>query len=237
MEYRFEAASPDGFVSQVVRYVSTGHVFYFTGQVPAGRNPAELDAKLMRLYGVGVPPWTRSRQRKVGHASVHYLRYADRFVLLATQGRGPFFEELGGGRDGEPQFRDIRRASLEFDAYAIRSTVCRESRMRNGVRVPNPQRRVLVRLNRDTYLALRAHLLDQATRHPRGRLEEMIWSLGFYPYRPVLEQLWAIVRAVNRVRRQFALREIRSCTCVKRTARTPRVFLTQRPNPHGQVAE
>jgi hypothetical protein len=224
MEYRFEAASPDGFVSQVIRYVSTGHVFYFTGQLPKGRDPSELDRKLLRLYGVCVPPWTRSRRRKVGHASVHYLRHEDRFVLLATQGRGPFFEQLGGGRDGEPQFRDIRRTRLEFDAYAIRSTVCRESRVRNGVRVPSPRRRVLVRLSRETYFTLRAHLLDQATRHPRGRLEEMIWSLGFYPYRPVLEQLWAIVRAVNRERRRVGLQPLEARRCVQRRKRPIVVF-------------
>ena len=36
-QYRFEAASVDGFVEQLVRYVNTGHYFYVTGRVPDGQ--------------------------------------------------------------------------------------------------------------------------------------------------------------------------------------------------------
>lgn len=226
MEYRCVAASPDGFVSQVVRYVSSGHVFYFTGQVPGGRDPAELDQKLIGLYGVSVPAWTRSRRRSRGLSSVHYLRFERHFILMASAGRGPFFEHLGERRipDGTVvtprQFRDIRRESLEFDAYAIRFTACMASSRPGRV----PARRVLVRLNRSTYRDLKHYFREQATRYPRANLEAMVWSLGFYPYRPVGEQLWAIVRMINRTRRQLGLEELDGRRCVRRRKPPLRVF-------------
>ena len=34
-QYRYEAASVEGFVEQLVRYINTGHVFYVTGTIPA----------------------------------------------------------------------------------------------------------------------------------------------------------------------------------------------------------
>lgn len=223
MEYRCVASSADGFVSQVVRYVAGGHVFYFTGRVPEGRDPRALDQKLMDVYGVGLPAWTRSRRRRRGWASVHYLRHGGQFILLSTPGVGPFFEQLGtsggpGGRDpGVRQFRDIRRESLEFDVYAIRFTACRGD-------AAGRARRVLVRLNRKTYTSLKRQFIREAPRHSKGELEAMMWALGVYPYRPVLEQLWAVVRAVNRVRRRYGLAELDSRRCIKRRKPAVKVF-------------
>jgi hypothetical protein len=214
MDYQYRAVSPDAFISQVVRYVVTGHVFYFTGRVPRGRNPRELDGKLIESYGADVTPWTRSRQRSRGVSSVHYLRCGRTFILLASEGRGPFFEQLGGG--SAPQFRDMRRVSLEFDVYAVRYGMAANSQVVDGLRQRHPRRRALVRLNRETYSTLKAFFVAQAHRHPRGRLEGLMWSLGFYPYRPVLEQLWAMVRAVNRVRRRIGLQELDARRCIRR---------------------
>jgi len=224
MEYRYLAATADGLVSQVVRYAATGHTFFFTGRTPAGPAAQQLDRKLIRLYGVDLKPWTRSRRRSDGASSVHYVRFGSRFVLLASAGYGPFFEHLGEqrARDGtvlKPrQFKDLRRVSLEYDIYAIRCTIPRRERASRG------RHRVLVRLNRTTLAQLKRHFLFSATRHPRGRLEEMFWRLGVYPYRPVLEQLLTLVRAVNRHRRNLGLREIDSSRCVRRRKPPLKVF-------------
>lgn len=225
MEYRYIATSPDGFVSQVVRYVSSGHVFYFSGRVPHGRDPGALDRKLLNLYNAALTPWTRSRRRKQGQSSVHYLRYQGRFVLLASAGQGPFFTELGERRhiDGTVlsahQFRDMRRVSFKFDIYALRYTSCAVDS-----RHSHPRRRVLVRLNRDAYQNLRLFMLDHSTRRDRGQLERMVWSVGVYPYRPVLEQLWAIVRAMNRQRRRLGLEPLDGRRCIQNRKRPLRVF-------------
>ena len=88
MQYRWEAATPDGFVRQVVQYVSSGHYFYFADQVGEHVDLGELDRKLLDEYGCELPPWTRSRRKGAGLASVHYLRHERFFVLVATTGRG-----------------------------------------------------------------------------------------------------------------------------------------------------
>lgn len=225
MEYRYIASNPDGFVSQVVRYVSSGHVFYFNGRVANGKDPLATDRKLVKAYEAAQTPWTRSRNRAKGRSSVHYLRHGCRFVLLATPGRGAFFDELGvkRGRDGtilrEAQFRDIRRVSFVFDIYAIRFSACSKDASRSPGR-----RRVLVRLNREAYQGLKSYLVGRATRYDIRSLEAQVWSLGVYPYRPVLEQLWAIVRAMNRKRRRLGLAPLEGRRCIQNRKRPLRVF-------------
>ena len=45
--YRCEARNIDGFLSQLIRYVSSGHYFYITGRIPERKDPAVVDAKLI----------------------------------------------------------------------------------------------------------------------------------------------------------------------------------------------
>jgi len=106
---------------------------------------------------------------------------------------------------------------MEFDTYAIRSTCCTADQDRS-------RRRVLVRLNRDAFAGLKQYFLHQATRHHRASLEAMFWSLGLYPYRPVIGQLFTIVRAVNRTRRRLGLEEVDPKRCVRCRKPPLRVF-------------
>ena len=52
-----------------VAYVTRGYVFYVTGLVPGGKDPARVDAKLCARYGVGLSKWARARRRTAGCAS------------------------------------------------------------------------------------------------------------------------------------------------------------------------
>src|SRR5437868_5921856 len=95
--YRCEAGSLAGFIQQLTsRYVASGYVFYVVGRVPAGKDPRRVDAKLIARYGVDCSKFTRARRKRAGRANVHYLRYRDVFVLLATHGEHPFFEGEAG---------------------------------------------------------------------------------------------------------------------------------------------
>ena len=148
-QYRFEAVSIDGFVEQLVRYVNTGHYFYVTGRIPAGKSAEKIDQKLLDRYEIAQPRWERARRKQAGFASVHYLRFEDRFILLATHGQHAFFESHSA-----EQIHDCRRIGIKFGGYSIRRNCCQRTRKWH----------TLVRLDKPTYLALRAYLLDLAVR-------------------------------------------------------------------------
>ena len=58
---QFEARGPAAFIAQVVRYVSSGHIYYKTGVIPEDKDPRAVDAKLRELYEIGRPAWARQR--------------------------------------------------------------------------------------------------------------------------------------------------------------------------------
>src|SRR4051794_31677789 len=114
MSYRVEATTVEGFVQQLaVAYVQRGYFFYITGTIPARKDPAKVDAKLLAKYGIDVSRWARARRKRAGLANHHYIRFDRFFVLLATPGEGLFFTEEAGA------IRDARRVPIKFGGYAI----------------------------------------------------------------------------------------------------------------------
>lgn len=189
-EYRYKAVSIDGFIEQLVRYVNSGHYFYVTGRVPAGKSPESIDEKLILRYGVARQRWERSRRKQAGFASVHYLRFEDSFVLLATHGHHEFFESHSA-----EQIRDCRRIGIRFGGYAVRRNCCGRSGSWH----------TLVRIDRSTATALNAYLVDLAVCRSKEQLEDVFQNICFQPYRPVREQLLSMLRAANRKRKAAGL--------------------------------
>lgn len=186
--YRCQAKSLDGFLSQLIRYVASGHYFYITGRIPVKKDPVAVDTKLIDLYGIAKPRWARARRHLAGRAGIHYLRYDRFFVLIATHGKHAFFEDHGTA------FRDIRRQALHADGYAIRY----------GYSEREKRWKVFVRLDREVYGNLRSQMLQLAIRTSHrapDALEREFRQLRWQPYEPVRRQLTAILRAVNRKRR------------------------------------
>ena len=96
MVYRCVATSVAGFVQQLaVAYVANGYWFYVTGRVPDHKDPATVDAKIIRQYGIAVSKWTRTRRKRAGQANLQYLRYDRFFVIMATHGRTPLLRRRG----------------------------------------------------------------------------------------------------------------------------------------------
>src|SRR5947209_4462088 len=96
MQYRCEATSAEGFVQQIAScYLPHGYWFYVTGFVPEGKDPRRVDEKLLDKYGIARSRQSRARRKLAGFANLHYLRFERTFVLLATHGTHPFFEEEG----------------------------------------------------------------------------------------------------------------------------------------------
>ena len=91
MGYLCETTSIEGFVQLLAcNYLPHGYWFYVTGHVPEGKNPQEVDAKLIGKYGIDLPRATKSRRKRLGNANMQYLRHGRVFVLLATQGKQGF---------------------------------------------------------------------------------------------------------------------------------------------------
>ncbi len=200
--YRCEAGSLAGFIQQLAsRYVASGYVFYVVGRVPAGKDPQRVDAKLIARYGVDCSKFVRARRKRAGRANVHYLRYRDVFVLLATHGEHLFFEGEAG------QIRDARREPLKVEGYSIAA--------RGG--------RVSVRVERDEYRGLRAYFADAAVRRSAGVLADELGSLPYEPYAPVRRQMLGLLGLVNRARKASGLEEV-PLACLRLRRRIGPVF-------------
>ena len=186
--YPCEAGNIDAFLAQLVRYVSSGHYFYIRCLIPKGKDPAAVDCKLLDLYGIRRKRWQRKRRNLKSNAGIHYLRYDRLFVVMLTKGQHEAFY-----RDHGDCVLDIRRTALKAFGYSIRWGFSESER----------RYRVSVRLDREQYAAVRAHMLTVCTWHryrSKEAMEEAFRQLPFQWYAPVREQLFRIVRAVNRAR-------------------------------------
>ena len=200
--YRAEAHSLPGFIQQLaVSYVANGYFFYVLGRVPDGKDPRAVDAKLIARYGIDCSKWTRARRKVAGRANLHYIRFRQVFVLLATHGEHPFFAEEG------EQIRDLRRVPLKVEGYSVA--------FRGG--------RVSVRIERDEYRGLKAYFHGLALRRPVETLADELASLPFEPYAPVRRQMLGLLGTVNRARRA-AGRDVVPLTCLRLRRRIVPVF-------------
>jgi len=197
MEYRCVATSVAGFVQQLAScYLPHGYWFYVSGVVPVGKNPRAVDEKLLAKYGIGMSRTSRARRKAVGIANVHYIRLQRRFLLLATHGHHPFFDEE------EKNIRDARRVPIRLAGYSI--SVARGGfkgkRTTGGVLVRDDKWRVRVRIDQEWYRGLKAYLVDIAPHRSVSELAAELYHLPFEPYGPVRQQLLNLVRYINRSR-------------------------------------
>ncbi len=185
MQYRCVTTSVEGFVQQLaVAYITHGYWFYVAGEIPEGKDPAAVDAKLIDRYGIAISKWARCRRKKRGLANMQYLRHERFFVLLATKGRHEFFERE------RASIRDVRRASIKFAGYSIGCRRGRDERWHASVRI-----------ERELHVGLKAHLVEVGLRRGSRAVEIECGKIPHQPYAPIRRQLCEVLRAVNRARR------------------------------------
>jgi len=202
VEQRVEATTLGGFVQQVaVCYIGRGYFFYVTGLIPRRKDPKDVDRKFIERYGLRLSKWARARRRRAGTAGIQYIRLGRFFALLATEGKHRFFE------DEAANLRDARRVSLKVGGYSISH--------RGG--------RPHVRIRQEEYLNLKAYLLELAPRHSAAQMADEFSKIAFEPYAPVRQQLFTILRAVNRARKAAGLEPV-PWTCIRLKRRIYRPF-------------
>ena len=199
MLYRSEVISVPGFVQQIAcSYLRHGYWWYVTGRIPAGKNAAAIDRKLVEKYCIGMSESTRARRKQLGHANLQYLRHDRFFTILATKGQHRFFEEEAEG------IQDIRRIPLRFAGYSV--SYRRGGRTREGKL--DQRWHAHVEIERSRYLELKAHFLNLAMHRSPEKLAMAFYELPFEPYAPLRRQLLNLLRAVNLVRKQAGYRPV-----------------------------
>lgn len=237
MEYRCVATSVTGFVQQLAAcYLPHGYWFYVSGMVPEGKDPAAIDGKLIAKYGIGLSRQSRARRKAIGIANVHYLRYDRMFVLLATHGHHPFFEEE------RENVRDARRIPIKFAGYSISVVMGGYKRKESpgGRAVRDSRHRVRVQIEHREFQELKAYLLDVGRRRSAEYVAQQLLALPYEPYAPVRQQLLNILRLVNRLRHSVG-REPISPKVLRLRRRIVRPFEpvadTASPSAAGEAAE
>jgi hypothetical protein len=213
MAYRVVTFSVVGFVQQIAcSYLRHGYWFYVTGTVPEGKDPAVVDAKLLDKYGIAVSEATRLRRKRVGLANLQLIRHERFFVILATRGRHPFFEEE------RERIRDIRETPIRYHGYAI--SYRRGGRTRTGE--VDKKWHAHVAIDRQVYLNLRAELLETAAHRRASTLALRFYHLPFERYAPVRRQLLLLLRRVNEVRKRAGFEPVpKDVLCLRRRVVKP----------------
>ena len=176
--YRCVATNVAAFIQQLaVSYVGRGYLFYATGRIPDGKDPRDVDAKLIDRYGIAISKWTRARRKPLGLANMQYIRHGRFFVLLSTHGRHVFFERERAA------VRDARRVSVKYAGYSV------------SYRCGHPH----VRIDQREYVRLREYLCDLARHRTPRELSAEFRAIRFEPYAPIRRQLLNLVRHTNRV--------------------------------------
>lgn len=205
-QYKYIATSRTGFVQQVVcSYVRNGYRFHVSGKVPKGKDPRELDEKLLALYAIRKTDGQRYRAKLRGEANIQYLRYEQDWLMLATTGSHKW-KELE-----QDNIKDCSRGEpIKFQGYSItlkdglyRPVRCK--RDRDGKPELDDKKRVRVVIDRDAFRDLKAEFLSLAKRRPAGWLAAKFWNVPYEPYAPIRQQLLKLLFYVNQARKRHGL--------------------------------
>lgn len=207
-EYRWIATSRAGFVQQVVcSYVRHGYYFFVSGRVPSGKSPELVDEKLIARYGIDRSRKERYRLKRAGRANIHYIRFENHWLMLATKGEHEWFSHERGS------IRDVRRDAIHFMGYSIRLRrgLYRPHRLkvdRDGPPELDDKLRVRVQIGQKTYRSLRSELLELATVRSAEQVAAWFWSVPFEPYAPIRQQLLRLLCDVNTKRKKAGLSKV-----------------------------
>jgi len=185
--YRCEAATAVGFVQQLATgYLMHGYHHYVVGELPEGKDPRAVDARMVERYKLDTSRATRARRKLAGLANAQYIRYRRFFVICATDpvGGHEFFKA-----HAPSQVRHIKKCPVAFGGYSIG--------YHRGV---DRKWHISVRIHPERYRDVKAYLVDLANKRSRDNLVAEFRRLQFEPYAPVRRQLLSILRAVNRER-------------------------------------
>lgn len=204
-EFRYQATTLVGLVQYLAANILPhGYWFYVQGRIPEGKNPADVDEKLLSKYAILVSRQERARRKQKGLANLHYIRFERTFWLLATHGTHHFFAEEAS------RIRDVRRIPIQVGGYSLTvkqgGFLKRDSKERQAVK--DHRLRVRVQIARAEYGRWKAYFLELARHRRADALSAELSLLPFEPYAPIRKQLLNLVRLINQVRRAAGFQQV-----------------------------
>ena len=222
MPYRCVATSPEGLVQQVaVSYLRHGYWWYVTGRIPAVKPSDSIDQKLLAQYEIAITERQRAYRKQRGLANMQYIRYANWFLLLVSDGHHAFKQ-----RERE-QIRDCRRHPIRFEGYSLS--------YRRGGATPKgggePKWHACVRIEPTTYKQLKAYFMTRACHRSVAHLADDFRRVPYARYAPIRRQLLHIHRAVNRARDQMGYAPVPiAALCLRRRIALPFAECSEQPS-------
>jgi hypothetical protein len=181
--YRCEAVSVEGFVQQLANLVAKGYRYYIMAEIPARKDVAAVDAKLIHFYKLDLTKSARYRRKLAGRANVAYLRHGRTFVLICTEGLHRFHDE-------NAHSLDIRREPIRFHGYSIGSGKGSDGRFHASVSI-----------HADAFADLLALFKGLAVHRSAETLTREFQLIRFSPFARVRRQYLRLLREVNDIRR------------------------------------
>jgi hypothetical protein len=220
MEYKYEVTSLVGYLQRVATHLlPKGYYFFVQGTLPAGKDPAALDTKLLSKYDVAKSEGARRWRKSQGLGNVQYVRFEKSWILLATHGDHSIREGEGNN------LKDVRKVPVRIGDYTI--TVKRGNYLKkfptDEAPSPDGRWRVRVLIAREPYRELCAYFLSIACHRRPDALAAELYALPYVPYAPVRKQLLKLLRLINGKRQAAGYSKI-SPTCLRVKREIVRAF-------------
>jgi len=180
--YKCDATTVEGFVQQLANLVAKGYRYYVLASIPARKELAAVDAKLINLYKLDLTKSARYRRKLAGRANVAYLRYGQTFVLIGTEGLHRFYDE-------NSHALDVRREPIRFHGYSIGSGKGGDGRFHASVMI-----------HADAFTELLALFTGFAVHRSAETLVREFQSIQFSPFARIRRQYLRLLREVNELR-------------------------------------
>lgn len=196
-------------VEALVQYLATnlirhGYWYHFVGRIPAAKDPATIDRKLIERYEANLDKFTRARRKKKGQASVAYVRLGNDFVLLATDGESSLFSEH--------PMHDLRHRPIRMHGYSIGSGKGHDGKFHASVRIGD-----------EAFAELVDYFTSIATYRSIETLSRELSAIPYVPFARVRLQLVKLLRLINERRRAAGFDEVANAALPMRR-RIVRVF-------------
>jgi hypothetical protein len=209
LDYRYLITSKHS----LIRYLACnafpkGYIFYTTSWIPEGKDPVLVDAKLILKHECHLPKQKQYRRRKANIATVKYIRHENLCVLLATHGKGQFFQVEG-------EIKDAREVPFSYGGYSV--SVNRESG------------KVSVRIHREAMKTLKSFVMEHGHKMPLDYWQSWIRNIPFLPFAGVRDGVFSLLKLLNKNRQSFKKAPLDWRDCVRKNIKGQTTILSESP--------
>lgn len=180
----YEVNNMGQFLFKLNHYLRYSYVYYYSREIKNRDDFQNVDTKLVLLYDVSFDRNLRASRKKKGIRNIIYIRYKNRFILLATQGFNHQFDKLS--------FLDFRVNSFLINGYSVK------------VKGSKPS----IRLEKPRFEKAKAKAKTIA-HHDVIKVTEFL-SRGVSPFtfQGIQQQRWKLYQLINRRRKAGGLKPI-----------------------------